>query len=174
MHHKNDVSGNPYDYIIHIALIATSRGSLITSFQPPLAFTALDSIRDIGMVQTRRMYNCLSTSHMTLPTQTKSLFKRPAFLFECFKIGKTHLVSKKASQNTCVVAKVSFFFSLHKCSTKLMLTVFRQSDATATVFFCCLFLCWYYLGVVSSTHSLPVLLLAVSYNTNGHWLALPQ
>ena len=53
-----------------------------------------------------------------------------------------------------------------------MLTVFRQSDATATVFFCCLFLCWYYLGVVSSTHSLPVLLLAVSYNTNGHWLSL--
>jgi len=66
LHHKNDVSGNLYDYIIHIALIATSRGSLITSFQPPLAFTALDSIRDIGMVQTRRMYNCLSTSHIWL------------------------------------------------------------------------------------------------------------
>ena len=28
--------GSPYDYVIHIAQIASSRTSLITSFQPPL------------------------------------------------------------------------------------------------------------------------------------------
>ena len=31
--------GSQYDYVIHIALIATSCTSLITSFQPPLPFT---------------------------------------------------------------------------------------------------------------------------------------
>jgi len=29
-------NGNPYDYVIHVALTAQSRVSLITSFQPPL------------------------------------------------------------------------------------------------------------------------------------------
>ena len=29
--------GSPYDYVIHVAIIATSRIPLITSFQPPLA-----------------------------------------------------------------------------------------------------------------------------------------
>ena len=28
--------GSPYDYVIHIGLITTSRASLISSFQPPL------------------------------------------------------------------------------------------------------------------------------------------
>ena len=31
--------GSLYDYIIHVALIATSHVSLITSFQPPLYHT---------------------------------------------------------------------------------------------------------------------------------------
>ena len=29
-------NGSPYDYVIHVALIARDRTSLITSFQPPL------------------------------------------------------------------------------------------------------------------------------------------
>ena len=31
--------GSPYDYVIHVAIIATSRVALITSFQPPLLAT---------------------------------------------------------------------------------------------------------------------------------------
>ena len=35
--------GSPYDYVIHVALIATSHVSLIISFRPPLGVRGLES-----------------------------------------------------------------------------------------------------------------------------------
>ena len=40
------VYGSQYDYVIHVALIATWRISLITSFQPPLLHDYINMLCD--------------------------------------------------------------------------------------------------------------------------------